>query len=187
MLTFLLMMADEADRSGIERIFKQYHRQMLQLARLSFVRAGRYNPRADAEDAVQSAFVSIVQYAHDVPFDAPRAELEAYIFAILKNEICKILEEPELTSWPDIENYADPESAEVFGRRISIREHYSEVIRAICDMDPRYSTVLLLRYGEDMTVEQIARLMGIPQPTVYSRLRRGKQQLLERFGKEEDA
>ncbi|MBR5601393.1 MAG: RNA polymerase sigma factor [Clostridia bacterium] len=187
MLVFLLTLADEQYRPQIERLFKRYHNDMLRIAKRAFRSCGRQNPGMDAEDAVQSTFGSIVRYAHAVPFDAPRAELEAYIFAILKNEICKILEEPELTSWPDMENFVDPESAEVFGRRISIREHYSEVIRAICDMDPRYSTVLLLRYGEDMTVEQIAKLMGIPQPTVYSRLRRGKQQLLERFGKEEDA
>lgn len=186
MLAFLMTIADEQYSAKIERLYHRYHKPMLRIAKQRFANAKRSNPGLDAEDAVQGAFTGIVRYAHAVPFDRPKAELEAYLFMVLSNEISKILDEPEQAFEIDASNLPDRESLQDFGERLFIREKYGEIVAFIENMEPRYSTVLLLRYGEDMTVEQIAKLMEIPEPTVYSRLRRGKQQLLEAFGKEED-
>ena len=185
MLIFLLSMADEQYQSHIERLFKRYHQQMMRVARKRFVRAERNNPSLDAEDAVQSAFLCIVRYAHVVPFGKPERELKAYVFAILQNEISKILEESELPSENELVDYRDEESLQEFGERIHNQERYNEVVAEIRDMDPRYSTVLLLCYAEGMTVEQVAKLLSVPQSTVYTRLRRGKQQLIEKLAKED--
>lgn len=185
MLMFLLAMADEAYREYIERLFKRYHTKMLRIAKQKFARAERNNPELDAEDAVQSAFLSIVQYAHVVPFQKPEQELKAYVFAILHHEIAKILMESELPLENELMDIRDEESLQEFGERIHIQERYNEVVAEIRDMDPRYSTVLLLCYAEGMTVEQVAKLLSVPQSTVYTRLRRGKQQLIEKLAKED--
>ncbi|MBE6697644.1 MAG: sigma-70 family RNA polymerase sigma factor [Ruminococcaceae bacterium] len=185
MLSFLLTMADEQYRERIERLYKRYHKPMLKIAKQRFVNALRSNPTLDAEDAVQAAFMGLVRYAHAVPFDRPRAELEAYVFTVLHHEISKILDQPEQTFEIDSRELLDQESLQDFGERLYIRDKYAQIVAFIRDMDPKYSTVLLLRYGNELTVEQIAKLTGLPQPTVYSRLRRGKQQLLEKFGKGE--
>lgn len=184
MLMFLLAMADEAYREYIERLFKRYHTKMLRIAKQKFARAERNNPELDAEDAVQSAFLSIVQYAHVVPFQKPEQELKAYVFAILHHEIAKILMESELPLESELMDIRDEESLQEFSERIHIQERYTEVVAAIRNMDPRYSTVLLLYYGEELTVEQISKVLGISTSTVYTRLRRGKQKLLEKLAKE---
>lgn len=184
MLMFLLAMADDAYRAHIERLFRRYHTKMLRIAKLKFARAERCNPELDAEDAVQSTFLSIVRYAHAVPFQKPEQELKAYVFAILHHEIAKILMEPELPFESELTDIRDEESFQEFSDRIHIQERYAEVVVAIRNMDPRYSTVLLLYYGEELTVEQMSKVLGIPPSTVYTRLRRGKQKLLEKFAKE---
>ncbi|MBQ7379197.1 MAG: RNA polymerase sigma factor [Clostridia bacterium] len=184
MLTFLMMIADEQSRPHIEQLYKKYHKKMLRLAMRAFTAAKRNNPALDAEDAVQSTFLCIVRYAHAVPFDKQKRELEAYVFSILQHEISKILSEQELPSEQDME-YPDTETMRDFAEKIQIQEQFTKVVAVIRDMDPKYSTVLLLCYAEGLSVEQVARLLGLPSGTVYTRLRRGKQKLIEILEKEE--
>ena len=96
----------------------------------------------------------------------------------------EIIEESELPSQYGVEDTIDIESLSDFAEKIDIRDQYAEVVTAIRDMDPKYSSVLLLCYGEEMTVKQAAEVLGISPNTVYTRLRRGKQQLIEKFAKE---
>ena len=49
-------------------------------------------------------------------------------------------------------------------------------------MDEKYSIALLYHYCEDMSVKEIAELMGLPEQTVYTRLTRGKRILLDMMG-----
>ena len=46
-------------------------------------------------------------------------------------------------------------------------------------MDEKYSITLMYRYSSSMSVKEIADLMGISEKTVYTRISRGKQKLLE--------
>ena len=186
MLLFLMSVADEGDRNNIARIYHRYHEKMLRVSFRRFKQARRHDPQSDAEDAVQSTFLNIVRYVRAVPFDKPERQLRAYVFAMLHNEISKILAEPELPLEDSIENMLDEESLQEFGERVHIRERYREVVTAIRDMEPKYSTVLLLCFGEEMTVKQAAEALGISPSTVYTRLRRGKQLLLEKFAKEDE-
>lgn len=44
-------------------------------------------------------------------------------------------------------------------------------------LDEKYSLPIALRYGEDMTIAEIARALRIPQGTASSRISRGLQML----------
>ena len=78
MLIFLLSLADEQYRPQIERLFRRYHNKMMRVARQSFARAKHHNPALDAEDAVQSTFLSIVRYVNSVPFGKPENVVRFY-------------------------------------------------------------------------------------------------------------
>ena len=54
---------------------------------------------------------------------------------------------------------------------------YEDVVKAIENLDPVYSTTLLLKYERGLTPAQIAEMMEIPEKTVYTRLSRGKKML----------
>ena len=60
---------------------------------------------------------------------------------------------------------------------VDIQMMYEDVVKAIDDLDPVYSTTLLLKYERGMTPDQIAEQMDIPVKTVYTRLSRGKKLL----------
>ena len=55
----------------------------------------------------------------------------------------------------------------------------ANVRRALAELKPEYRTVLLLRFMEDLSYEEIGRALGLPPGTVKSRINRGKAQLKE--------
>ena len=62
--------------------------------------------------------------------------------------------------------------------KLDIKERYNEIVSAITMLDERYSTTMFLVFCEEKTVNEIAEMMGISAKTVYTRLARGKQLLL---------
>lgn len=52
------------------------------------------------------------------------------------------------------------------------------MVNAIAELDEIYSTTLSLVYIHEMSVKEVARMMGISPKTVYTRLERGKRLLL---------
>jgi RNA polymerase sigma factor (sigma-70 family) len=58
------------------------------------------------------------------------------------------------------------------------------VVGAVMELDEPYRTAILLRYFEECTPTRIARELGVPLPTVKSRLARGLERLRERLDRE---
>jgi len=58
----------------------------------------------------------------------------------------------------------------------------NEVRRAINSLSPRYSRILELRYGDDLTVPEIARLLQLTEDAAESLLVRAKKAFRERWG-----
>ena len=50
-----------------------------------------------------------------------------------------------------------------------LKENYNQVVKAIEELDEKYSTTLYLFYCKEMTVNEIAKIMGISAKTVYTR------------------
>jgi RNA polymerase sigma-70 factor, ECF subfamily len=63
-------------------------------------------------------------------------------------------------------------------------ERRDRVTAAVSGLPGVYREVLYLRFQEDMTLQQIARLTGSPVPTVKSRLYRGLESLALRLGED---
>ena len=57
---------------------------------------------------------------------------------------------------------------------------------AVCALPPERRAAVVLFYYEDMTVEEIAKALRVPQGTVKSRLSRARKQLKEMFCEEGD-
>ena len=58
--------------------------------------------------------------------------------------------------------------------------------RALAELDPKLRTVVVLRFFEDMKLEEISQVMGLPLSTVKSRLYRALAALrLDLSGREE--
>ena len=66
--------------------------------------------------------------------------------------------------------------------RLELQEHVLSAVRAL--PEPQ-RTAIFLRYFEDLAPAEIASRMGLPLPTVKTRLARGKQLLRERLDREQ--
>ena len=177
MLQFLLTLSDESNHSKIEHIYHTYHDYMMRYAVSKFQSLGRTNFKYDAEDAVQNTFMKITKYIDKIDFTRGEKDVKNYCFTILSNEIRKVLSDNQENFEINEEFY--PEEEYNFIEELELRENYNQVVKAIEDLDEKYSTTLYLVFCKEMTVNEIAEMMGISAKTVYTRLARGKKLLLD--------
>ena len=177
MLQFLLTLSDESNHSKIEHIYHTYHDYMMRYAVSKFQTLGRTNFKYNAEDAVQNAFMKITKYIDKIDFTRGEKDVKNYCFTILSNEICNILSDNQ-ENFEINEEFCFEEEYN-FIEELELRENYNQVVNAIEDLDEKYSTTLYLVFCKEMTVNEIADMMGISTKTVYTRLARGKKLLLD--------
>ena len=174
MLDFLSAIADENDRSKVEESYQKYHEVMYKVA-LSKL-SGRPNATQDAEDAVQNAFVKIINHLQSIRFNECEERLEAYFVSIATNEAINILNGKKSIPFDEL-----PEeiiSDEDFVSKLCIRDEYERVKRAILRLDDRYRTVLYLYFVEEISGSDISNLLNMNVSTVHTTIQRGKEQLL---------
>lgn len=177
MLQFLLTLTDESNHSKIEYIYDNYHEYMMKFAVSKFKREGRRNCLFDAEDTVQNTFMKITKYLYNIDFSWTERDIKNYVFTMLSNEISNFL-----NNNPENLEFNEEICNEIeynFIEELEIKEKYSEVVKAIETLDERYSTTLYMVYCKEMTVNEIAEMMGISTKTVYTRLARGRKLLLD--------
>ena len=176
MLQFLLAISDSSDHEKIKRIYDDYQFFMLKYATNKLKNMGRRNYFYEAEDVVQNSFMRITRYINNIDFSLGEMCVKNYVFSILNNEICDFIDENEEVGEFDEDFYKGAEYD--FLAEISIKESYNEVVKAIENLDERYSMTLFLFYCKEMSVDSISELMGISTKTVYTRISRGKQHLI---------
>ncbi len=180
MLLYLISLVEDKDVPKIEYIYNKYHGDMLRFAKSRLKKAKIPSYVTDAEDVVQNAFCKICKYISKIDVNVREKELKTYVFTIVANESNNFISDYEFVE-PFDDGYAEMGDDDFF-KKISITESYERVIKAIENMDEKYSITLLYRYHKGMSVKQIAALMGIPEKTVYTRLLRGRKLLLEALG-----
>ena len=175
MLLFLSAIADEDNREAIVYLYDRYHGDMLKTA--ARVLGDAKSRVLDSEDAVQNAFLKIIKYWNE-------RRMRAYVMAVVTNEALTILQKDAIAV--DLDEVADSViSDDDFAERLCIKDQYRRVVEEITKLDDRYSIPLQMRYVEELSVNQIAELLGISPKTVYTNLRRGKILLLKQLEKEE--
>ncbi|MBO5967861.1 MAG: RNA polymerase sigma factor [Clostridia bacterium] len=183
MLTFLLLISDESKRELIEKLYWEYHEDMIRLAKHKLRKAKMNNVSYNAEDAVQSALLKITQYIDTFDFEAPRSETKPYILAIVSNEVNKIVS--QYVYWEDLDDHTDLIDKEQFFEELHIRERYDQVVGVMKSMSDIYGITLLLYYCDERSAKEIAEIMDVPEKTVYTRISRGRALLLSKLNEEE--
>lgn len=145
-------------------LVEQYGNEMLRLALLYL------GNREQAEDAVQDSFIKIFR-AGD-----PDKLCKAFVMRVLVNT-CK---DYRKSGWARTVNLMD-EMPEISDPQAPAPSESGALRAAILALPPKYQEVILLRYYEDMAVGEIARVLGVPQPTVSVRLKRACAQIQKRL------
>ena len=138
--------------------------------------------RGLSEDVVQEAFVRLYRMRTRLQADKPVGALLARITA---NLAIDVLRKRKREKWETLE----PETAETTSAAPAIDAKIGTVDainRAAGDLPPIYRTVLALRYGQEMTYEEIADVLKISVPAVALRLKRGKEQLRAALARQDE-
>jgi RNA polymerase sigma-70 factor (ECF subfamily) len=149
---------------AMTQLVEQYGNEMLRLALLYL------GSREQAEDAVQDSFIKIYR-AGD-----PDKLCKSFVMRVLVNT-CK---DYRKSSWSRSVSLVD-ELPEIVGSPDAPQNEAGALRQAVLALPLKYREVILLRYYEDMAVGDIAKALGVPQPTVSIRLKRACQQLQQRL------
>jgi RNA polymerase sigma-70 factor (ECF subfamily) len=136
------------------------------------------NEPATAEDLFQQTWLRVVERIGK--FDESRS-FEPWLFAIAHNVAMDYLRKrkPESLEEPDLE----PETAGIDALDQCLASERAEILMAaMSGLPASYREVLTLRFEEDMKLEEIARVVNAPLPTVKTRLRRALIDLRARLG-----
>jgi RNA polymerase sigma-70 factor (sigma-E family) len=155
-------------------LYQQEGQSLVRLARI-FV-----DDRNAAEDLVQEAFIRLARAAHRIQ-DPTKAA--AYLRSIVLN-LARDNNRRGLVSLrhhlPQDERRASTED------EIELQEDQQQVIDALRELPHRQRTALVLRYYEELGIDDIADAMGISRNSVKTHLKRGLAALEARLGTVEE-
>jgi RNA polymerase sigma-70 factor (ECF subfamily) len=127
---------------------------------------------ADAEDVVQECFLQLLR--PECSYDPAATPIRTYLFGVVRNQSLKRLE--KRVAPVAGERTARDASPEKEALQVELQE---AVARAVSALPPPLREVLLLAHYEQLTVDEIARVVGVESTTVKSRLQRARAELRE--------
>lgn len=157
------------------QIFEIYFRKQYSLVyRVAFM---QMKGHADAEDALQEVFVRLLKYQPQ--FENEEHEKAWFIRTTMN--ICKdILKSKWHSSTVSIDKL--PECEKKYFHLPYVKE--DETIWAVLELPEKYKSCLYFFYYEDYSIKEIAQLLKIPENTVKTNLRRGREMLKESLEKD---
>lgn len=142
----------------IDRIVTQYSGTLLRLAMT------RLSSPADAEDAVQEVFLRLLTAR---PHFRDGEHEKAWLIRATIHRSVDIRRSRERQNLPleEAETVSAPTAGGV------------ELLSAVQALPEKYSSVIHLYYYEGYSIQEIAQMLGLPSPTVGTRLSRGRERL----------
>ncbi|MCX7838010.1 MAG: RNA polymerase sigma factor [Anaerolineae bacterium] len=138
----------------------------------------------EAENVTQETFLRVMLSLGRLRLDLP---FKPYLFRIAINLCRDVARKKRVLTFTDLDSSDDSsdsnfayDAPEVW-ERLTDAELAARVNTALADLPPPYQIVLLLRYGEDLSYEEIAQTLDLPLNTVRTHLRRAKQRLRARL------
>lgn len=128
---------------------------------------------AEAEDAVSETIYKAYRRLHSL---RSLESLKPWVMKILINECYAAAKRRSRLDYrPDVENagLANAEAGVPENAGDSCRELWD----AVSQLDQEFGAVVVLFYYEDLSIKEIAKILGLPEGTVKSRLARAKRKL----------
>jgi RNA polymerase sigma-70 factor (ECF subfamily) len=157
-----------AARRGREQAFLAiYHRHRTAVFQFAWRLTGS---RAAAEDVTQECFLALIRREG---FDDERGELRSYLFGIARNLVFRRLRISER----EAEEAEDaPGPVDVLGEILDA-ERSELVAGAVAQLPVLQREAIILFTFEELSLEQIAKIVGVDAAAVKSRLHRARESL----------
>ena len=158
------------DPDLIEQLIEQYQHRLFRY--LLFLTGNRDL----SQDLFQETWLRVLERGSQF---SGRSRFDTWMFAIARN---LMLDQARKRGTVSLDEATDPDRErplEIAGDTPSPFDHFhsqeqaARVGHALLELHPLYREVLVLRFHEEMSLEEIARISGAPLSTVKSRLYRG--------------
>lgn len=172
MLTSIIASIEsESDRQFIEDIYLHYRGPMYRKA-LSILR----NPH-DADDAVETAMLKLINRI-DLLRGCNRASLRSYLVSCAKNAaIDRMRRDARLQGFGDVSEVPDAADAETAEAGLLRADEAEAMAEALLRLPDRERELLRMKYYEELSDREIARLLGINSGSVRTYLTRARRKL----------
>jgi len=186
----LVLRVQRADAAAFAVLMRRYNRRLYRTARAILKDDGA------AEDAVQEGYLAAWRHAGAFRGDA---QIGTWLTRIVVNQALQALrrkrreqvvvlfDQPAAEPADGEDAVTDPLAADMPEDAMARTEMRRLIERKIDELPEAYRTVFVLREVEDMTVDEAAAALGIPAPTVRSRLFRAKARLRASLAEELDS
>ncbi len=164
------------DRNALRELFMRYETKLIR-----YVMSIRGFERGYAEEVVQDVFLKV--WKNIKSFDTSK-KFSSWIYAIAHNEATSLFRKFRsrgLHNQVDILNH-ESELTTSFGEiteQFSVEERKNILEKALAEMPFKYKEVLILRYIEDKSYEEISSIIKKPEGTVATLINRAKTSLKE--------
>jgi RNA polymerase sigma-70 factor, ECF subfamily len=182
-MSFSAMMAD--DRKALAAGLRRRDPELLDLLIEQYqYRLFRYvlyltGSREIAEDLFQETWIRVLDRGHQ--YDG-KAKFETWLFAIARHLVIDLQRRKKPESLDSLDSpemiAAEPSPLEQFSRQ----EREADLQESLGRLPAVYREVLLLRFQEDLALDEIAAVLDAPVSTVKSRLYRGLEVLRQELG-----
>lgn len=132
-----------------------------------------------AEDAAQETFLKAIRYYDRY---VHKGKCKAFLYRIAANTCVDMYRKMDIGELSIEDIPAELPSEESGFERIHADLNFHQQIRSL---PPEQQEILLLRFGQELTLRQIAQVTGVPLRTVQSRLRAALKKLKSQLEKEE--
>ena len=168
----LIARCREGQRRAFDELIRRYERPVYNVA-LRMLRNAE-----DARDVTQSAFLKAFEHLHG--YD-PNYRFFSWIYRIAINEALDLRSGRRRFEAVDD---SLPEPGPGPDRSVGDDQLSRQIERVIATMKPEYQSVLLLRHFADLSYDQIAAALELPEKTVKSRLFTARQLMREHLERE---
>lgn len=164
------------DPDLLDQLIEQYHYRLFRYL-LSLT-----GNREAAEDLFQETWIRVLERGQQYN---DKWKFGTWLFTIARNLFLDSMRRKnplagssleELEEMPELSERSASETPSPFDLQTR-REESEGVVRALEHLPTTYREVLMLRFQEDLSLEEIATVVAAPLPTVKSRLYRGMEAL----------
>ena len=168
-----LIKASQGDKEALDELVRLYNEQVVKTARIYI--------NGNVDDIVQDIWLKIIDKKHLL---ASVENFDNWLFLVVRNACFNYLKlekkkrrNYELTLYENID-YTDNQVSYPYILDKIIKEESNETIRSIIgDLAEAYSLPIIMRYINEMSLEEISKTLNLPLSTVKWRLHAGKLQI----------
>ena len=167
-MIFLLLIDDQETRDYLEQLYEKYKYLTYKIAK-SIVKTTN-----DSEDVVQQTFMKVAEFLRDHGKESIQEE-KAFIGKIAKNIALNSLAANNRHAHTGID-YIEPVNDTFIEPEINVLriDKVKEYTDKLTKINEGYAYIIMLKYSQELSVAEIARLLNISQDTTRKRISRAR-------------